>query len=150
MNRCAWCGYEEPLHAMSCPHGDLRSPASTGSAVPIIVDPDYSRFIVQARIMAKQDGYALAVHGTLTRDLDVIAVPWAATCREPHNLVARIEGLLGWKRQAEEPTVREHGRLVWSLIRHEVGDPRFVDFSVIPPNREASPAEPQARSRSNS
>lgn len=108
-------------------------PPMSCSALPVIIDPDYSRFLVKARIIAKQEGYALAVHGSMIRDLDVVAIPWTAECRKPINLLTRICFNSGLKMQDETPTIREHGRLVWSLLFPEFGDPRFVDFSVMPP-----------------
>lgn len=35
-------------------------------------------------------GYALAVHGSLARDFDLIAVPWAETVSEPSAVLAEI------------------------------------------------------------
>ncbi len=121
------------------------SAAAAGSGIPVVIDPDYSAFIVRARIIAKQEGYALAIHGSTTRDLDLIAVPWTKDARSPQALTARIDFNTGWRRQRSngtkcdigekvDPTVREHGRLVWTFLPDGFADPRFVDFSVIPPN----------------
>lgn len=41
-----------------------------------IIDPDYARIFTVARLLAWQEGYALAMHGSFTRDLDLLAVPW--------------------------------------------------------------------------
>ena len=107
--------------------------ADTPASYPVVIDPEYSAFLVKARIIGPQEGYAIALHGSQTRDFDVIAVPWITECRSPKNLVTRICFNTGWKMQSETPVEREHGRLVWSLLREEFGDPRFVDFSVMPP-----------------
>lgn len=125
------------------------SPSLSCSGIPVVIDPDYSAFIVRARIIAKQEGYALAVHGSTTRDLDLIAVPWTKEARTPQALTARIDFNTGWRRQRAdgtrceigervEPTAREHGRLVWIFMPEGFADPRFVDFSVIPPNSKLS------------
>lgn len=97
----------------------------------MILDPDYARFLSKARIIAKMYGYAIAVHGSCCRDLDVVAIPWTAQAIAPSLLVARIEAHTGLNRQQQEPTGREHGRQCWSLL-FEGLDPRFVDFSVMP------------------
>lgn len=97
-------------------------------------DPDYARFLTKAKIVAKQEGYAIAVHGSTMSDLDVVAIPWIAKPRSPKEMVTRVCFHSELKMQDEEPTEREHGRLVWSLLFPGFGDPRFVDFSVIPPN----------------
>lgn len=43
----------------------------------MIADPDYARIFTQARILAWQYGYACLAHGSFTRDLDLLLVPWA-------------------------------------------------------------------------
>lgn len=115
-----------------------------------VVDPDYARFLTKARIIARQEGYAIAIHGSLTRDFDVIAVPWTAEASSPKALVCRISFNTGWYAQRHdggrakigegvEPAIKEHGRMVWSLLSPNVGfttegppDPRWIDFSVMP------------------
>jgi hypothetical protein len=42
------------------------------------------------RTAAKELGYAIALHGTLTRDLDLLAVPWIEDAAEPMALVKVI------------------------------------------------------------
>lgn len=42
----------------------------------MILDPDYARVFTQARIIAWQYGYACVAHGSYTRDLDLLLVPW--------------------------------------------------------------------------
>lgn len=111
------------------------------AAVPVygIIDPDYARIFTMARVLAWQEGYALLFHGSFTRDLDLIAVPWTATACDPEHLVARIAeasdlNILG-KQNAEETkhgSPKEHGRRAWTLTFKAFGDPRFVDFSIMP------------------
>lgn len=123
------------------------------SAWPVVIDTEYAAFLTKSRIIGKQEGYAIALHGSMTRDFDLVAIPWAEDCRKPINLVTRLCFSTGWKMQDESPTPREHGRLVWSLIREEFGDPRFIDFSVmpsIPPQNERTLATKPAPKDSDS
>jgi len=55
----------------------------------MISDPDYARIFTMARCLAWQEGYALLLHGTATRDLDLLAVPWTERACEPSYLVRR-------------------------------------------------------------
>lgn len=113
---------------------DSTSHQSACSVVPVIVDPDYSRFVVMARLASKEHGYALAVHGSLVRDLDLIAVPWAESCSTPQELVEKIEYRTECKTNGHPVAIREHGRLsLVFMIAGNFGDPRYVDFSIIPP-----------------
>lgn len=130
---CPKCGghLDAPLTVKrrSCSCG--RS-ALACSAFPVVIDPDYAAFLTKSRIIAEQEGYAIAIHGSLTRDFDLVAIPWTKDCSKPITLLTRLCFNTAWKMQHETPTHREHGRLVWSLIREEFGDPRFIDFSVMP------------------
>ncbi len=54
--------------------------------------------------IARQCGYALAIHGSKTRDLDLIAVPWVDKPLKPETLIKRIEKHIG---------VAEHMRSYW-------------------------------------
>ena len=79
--------------------------------------------------VARKCGYALAVHGSLQRDFDLIAVPWVKDTTPPVGLIAKLTeefpleiiGKIG---------VKDHGRLVWTL---SIGYGEcFVDLSITP------------------
>ena len=78
-------------------------------------------------------GYALAVHGSLHRDLDLIAVAWTDDADSPEYLVDMLcqwEGLQkrgDWER-------RPHGRQ--GIILGKEGWYKPIDLSVIPPRLE--------------
>lgn len=98
-----------------------------------IMDPDYARFVSKARCIARSEGYAIAVHGSMTRDLDVIAIPWVEKPNSsPSQLAHQIAGRTGLTLHPEIQ-LREHGRIACTMLFPESGDPRFVDFSVMPP-----------------
>lgn len=91
---------------------------------------------------AREHGYALAIHGSLARDLDLIAVPWVqeATCAEE-----LIEGLMGacngWMhdealRREYDQSVKPHGRRGWSI--HLGFEGAYVDVSVMPRQGEVA------------
>ena len=98
-----------------------------------IIDPDYSRIFTIARLIAWQEGYALCMHGSFTRDLDLLVVPWTDTAREDTEvLVKRIAQATELEIQGP-PTNKPHGRKAWTLLFPKFGDPRFVDLSIMPP-----------------
>lgn len=88
---------------------------------------------------AAAHGYALAIHGSLTRDLDLIAVPWTDEADGPEQLVqAIIEAAGGYLVErpksdhfpgVRDPAQKPHGRLAWSI--HLGGGP-YLDLSVMP------------------
>lgn len=95
-----------------------------------IIDPDYARIYTKARCLAWQEGYALAMHGSFTRDLDLIAVPWTEQACDPEKLAARIADACDLRINGA-PGKKPHGRLAFTFLFNGFGDPRFVDLSVI-------------------
>ena len=110
----------------------------------------YDRSILHARVAALLHGYALAVHGSEMRDLDLIAVPWteqassaevvAEAIRESVNGVFSVGTQTG-----EVMTLMPHGRKVWAIHLRNVpallvdatgrGGRAFapyIDLSVMP------------------
>ena len=64
--------------------------------------------------IARKHGYALAVHGSLARDLDLIAIPWTLEADDPKQVVDEILAafsvtLVGGV--GEKP----HGRIAYAL-----------------------------------
>lgn len=51
----------------------------------------YAEILPVIRAVAKRAGYAIAVHGSMTRDFDLVAVPWVRSALKPDTLVLRIE-----------------------------------------------------------
>ena len=97
-----------------------------------VIDPDYARVFTIARCLAWSEGYALAMHGSFSRDLDLIAVPWTDSASEPEHLARRIEAATDLRitnpgKEGEKP----HGRMVWTLKFKTFADPRFVDLSIL-------------------
>ena len=104
----------------------------------LITDPDYSRAFTKMRCVAWAHGYALMLHGTATRDLDVLAVPWVDAPADYERLLANIRSVLQgeWQDSGQAPSKKPHGRLVWTLIASALSDPRFIDFGVMAPRQE--------------
>jgi hypothetical protein len=51
----------------------------------------YASIIPEIRKIGKRCGYAIAVHGSMERDLDLIAAPWVDGALKPETLVIRLE-----------------------------------------------------------
>ena len=62
-----------------------------------------------------QHGYALAVHGSLARDFDLIAVPWVETVSAPDDVIAALlaDGLA--VRSIGPAERKPHGRLAYTI-----------------------------------
>lgn len=119
-----------------------RTPEPAAQAFGII-DPDYARIFTQARIIAWQYGYACLAHGTFTRDLDLLLVPWADRhVPDASGVVNRIADVAGLRLQGP-PSDKPHGRKAWTLLLPGFSEVRWVDVSAFarhePPNVRAKP-----------
>jgi hypothetical protein len=126
-------GHRDARHAAAELASAMPEEKPTGQVYGII-DPDYGRIYTMVRKLAWEEGYAIGLHGSFTRDLDLIAVPWEAgrNCK-PEKLVARILQATGMTVACtSNPGDKPYGRLVWTLLLPEFGDPRFVDLSIMP------------------
>lgn len=88
------------------------------------------------QLAARGCGYALAVHGSKARDIDLIAVPWTTHCDTPELLVQRLCGALAAKVgralpcAADDWTEKPHGRRAITIILP--GMCPEIDLSVMP------------------
>lgn len=105
----------------------------------------YLSLIPVIREVARRSGYAVGVHGSLTRDCDLIAAPWTrksvsaytlatricnAVCRYPslkaHDYYYRhLRAVASMGNSREKP----HGRQAFSIF---VGPDCYIDLSVMP------------------
>ena len=53
----------------------------------------YAYYFLQLKEIAKEFGYNLVVHGSMNRDLDLVAIPWI---NEPKPEIEMIEALTNW------------------------------------------------------
>ena len=99
----------------------------------------YAVLYADFRRVAIDCGYALALHGSMASDMDLIAVAWTEEATDPDTLVSRIENCIGrtvWKKYGfnKPPTIKPHGRL--SYLINIMGD-WYIDISIIPPHSVA-------------
>lgn len=99
--------------------------------------------IAALRHVAYRCGYAIGVHGTLARDIDLIACPWRESPVSAHYLAEKIQAatkeIIGFARVREcdpNPTKKPCGRLAWSFyLTHDDAGP-YIDLSVMPKGPE--------------
>lgn len=76
---------------------------------------------------ARPHGYAVAVHGSMQRDLDLVAIPWVDDAAEPQVLVEALQKAC--KGKLIGPEQKPHGRMSWSIV---LAGGAYVDLSVMP------------------
>lgn len=88
-------------------------------------------------------GYALGVHGSMARDLDLIAVPWIDSAAPAETLVEALRDAVGgyirndpqtsanqYNLDTKNPSDKPHGRRAWSI--YFSGRRFYIDLSVMP------------------
>lgn len=92
--------------------------------------------------IAKRHGYALAVHGSLHRDFDIVAIPWIEEASAPLVLIRAFKKATRTVTHHEEsdhlvkdcgPTQKPHGRVSYSLhVTNRGMYGGYLDISVMP------------------
>jgi hypothetical protein len=125
-----------------------------------------ARLIEPLRDVARQLGYAIGVHGTLRRDIDLIACPWTSAAVPARTLMLAIQAkakeIVGFaalnpaNERAKNPkwprdggcgfvkgfgrlSNKPHGRRVWSIHLTPTFDGPYIDLSVMPRQQEPKP-----------
>lgn len=79
--------------------------------------------------ITRKHGYALSIHGTLGKDMDLVCIPWAEQVVEPDDVVKAIEKEFSLK-VVGSPNISYHGRLIYTIT---VGFGEcFIDLSFMP------------------
>ena len=112
---------------------------------PIHARPSYyAQIFFDLKEIAFRYGYNLVLHGSMNRDLDLIAIPWAKTVKSHINMIKAFYKYLGVKIYYTQVgklhiTEKPHGRIVHTIniYRGEKGkgdyhDPQYyLDISII-------------------
>jgi hypothetical protein len=96
----------------------------------------YVSLLPAIRQIARRSGYAIGIHGSLSRDLDLIAVPWTRKHVKPATLVKRISALSAYPAAmrfhyeaiAKVATRKPCGRLAFAIY---FGPNVYADLSVF-------------------
>lgn len=109
----------------------------------------YLSLLSDVREAAKRHGYAIGIHGSMSRDFDLIAAPWVDHPSPPDVLIEAIRntvngtitptGTVGARWDAEKnhfvdaiienPKPKPCGRLAWNI---QIGGGAVLDVSVMP------------------
>ena len=90
--------------------------------------PLYALHIGILTEVANRHGYALALHGSLKTDMDIILVPWADECSKAKDVIEAIKNESGSYTNASDPELKPHGRIAWTIPIAN----GWLDISVTP------------------
>lgn len=80
--------------------------------------PIYASIYADLAEACRSHGYALAIHGSLARDFDLVCIPWADTVSEPAAVVETIttEFALRLIDKPTPPTIKPWCREVYTFV----------------------------------
>lgn len=91
--------------------------------------PVYAAIYAELAEITRKHGYALAIHGSLSRDFDIIAIPWIELPNDPDVVIKEITETFDI-RMIGESTEKLHGRKCYSIF---IGFGECqLDFSFMP------------------
>jgi len=94
----------------------------------------YTMTYIMLEKVAHRHGYALALHGSMMRDLDLIAIPWTDDANTEAELLVAFAKVLKLKGWSDTATEKPHGRR--AFVFYLSGD-AYIDLSVMPRKRHA-------------
>lgn len=138
------CSCELPALG-SCPvHGITRKLGKAGEDPPTAGLITREHALAVAQNVARGVGYAVAVHGSRVRDLDLVAIPWIEdTAYTPLMIAETIARALPGVLQSTKPEKKPHGRVGFVIHPQFMWgfDHWYIDLSVMPRRRKRKPAE---------
>lgn len=123
---------------MSDKHRNAALRAASSAFLAELVE----RLLPPMREAALGFGYAIAVHGSLARDVDLVAIPWTESAADPdvlvESLVGVVRGVVG--RAYTHKGKRKSDRFAWAekphgrraVLIHHAGFIGEIDLSVMP------------------
>ena len=101
----------------------------------------YAHLLPCLQVEARKCGYALAVHGSMGTDFDLLACPWTEEAVNASVLAEVIRKsvngyFIKWSDGLDHPIGKPHGRLSWSIYFSEDTEKTrqglYIDLSVMP------------------
>jgi len=110
---------------------------------PIHAKPSlYAVYFHELKEIAEKYGYNLVIHGSLNRDLDLIAIPWQEEIKPHTEMIVEFAKQMGGTLMSESGlySITNHGRMQYVLNLHRTtgegehfrDEEYYLDISVIP------------------
>jgi hypothetical protein len=99
---------------------------------PASYAPVYCALYPELAELTRRFGYALAIHGSMAKDFDIVAIPWTPNAADPNDVVAAICTEFAFiNGRPDSPVTTEHGRVSHPLMPlHSHGC--YLDISFMP------------------
>jgi len=108
---------------------------------PVSLAPAYVAFYPILTDIARKYGYALAIHGSVQSDMDLIAVPWMINARPLEELIKAISDYASQTMALmfkdpiilHGPEQKPYGRIAYTI---QVGNSAVIDLSILNINKQ--------------
>lgn len=94
--------------------------------------PFYALLYPELRKAALECGYALALHGSMQSDMDLLAVPWVEDAKSHQELYDALRVVIGktmWESEERSiPHYKPHGRIAYTI---NIAADVYIDLSII-------------------
>lgn len=99
-----------------------------------MIAPWYAMTYIPLERVAWRHGYCLALHGSMGRDLDIVAIPWTDDADSPDVLLTAVCKFIVGQAKVDikpgPPTQKAHGRLAYAIPIGFYG--QYLDISILP------------------
>lgn len=99
-----------------------------------MIAPWYVMQYVRLERIAWRHGYALALHGSISRDMDLVAIPWTDDADAPEKLLKAFCRYVASRTQVNikigSGTKKPHGRMSYVIPIGMEG--QYLDVAIMP------------------
>lgn len=99
---------------------------------PITSSALYPMFYIAMAETCRKYGYALAVHGSLGRDFDLIAAPWVEDAVDAEMLVQKLKEECELMEGNNTNTEKPCGRKCYVFVAFAEYRAGYIDLSIMP------------------
>ena len=98
----------------------------------------YAQMLPTIRDIARECGWGIGLHGSLIKDLDLIAIPWIDDATSARDMVERISDNIGGKvgyGSGFAPGHRTGFSITFDYNAHGKVTEGYIDFSIADPRK---------------
>ncbi len=107
----------------------------------------FAKLAVPMRERARSLGYNLVTHGSIARDIDMIAIPWTDTAVPREHLVSELiktmrlhNNGVAFMRSYQPPSNKPHGRRAYTIFVEGT----YFDLSIMPTTHDLERKDEEA------
>lgn len=114
-----------------CVCGNIPTDCTCTHTKPVHAKPSLYAFYFEAiKAIGLKYGYNIVLHGSMNRDLDLIAVPWQEKLGDKETMLSDVAECLGGFILKQATSVTHHGREQWVININRTLEHKFDGMAV--------------------